>query len=679
MLRSLLLLVLAGAVSEAALPDLHVPCPEGCACDLSGMPRRVDCSGRNLTEFPQNLHVSTQFLDLSNNLITSLPPRLSHLAPQLETLILKNNLIPFVPGDTFRGLQDLRSVDLSHNQLNTSLPSKLFATNSRIYDLKLSNNPNLTQLGDLVGANFEILDLSFCGFVSISGISFSNLTALRSLNLSFNPLKTFPDKLNVQTLRQLDLNSCNLTSIPAKCLANLPNIQHLHISGNKQLDLPQNPPLQSKALLELTADHCDIKLLALSQLPSLTHGYFSCNKITGVRKENFAKKSALLEIDLSHNLIRELPLDLFVNAKHLVSVDLSSNRIESLQHDLFACCAEMQFLNLSRNDITSLPSVLTMPSVVVFDLSRCRLQSLPSGPNFLSRMSRLDTLYLSHNELKTIPALKSNSLKHLDLSYCHLKQVTHENFKNLTKLHKINLSGNRLTNLNASTFKDNKNLGSLYLYDNPWFCNCTDPEFIKLWELTERLSETGRNTLKCQDPESVSGKFWEDACTILVPSEPTTSARDNTVLLTVILVACLGTIVAAVMCSKKAMAAGRKSSRRRRDIVRNQPERGENSADDDSDEAVSVRVPRTRVHSADTRQCTPCNERQNQVLARAAAEQPPTYEEAVLLSASSVSVAIIDRVVSRSSDDSDSEQNVEVERSVNNTEESERVPQVSEL
>jgi len=589
---------------------------------------------------------------------------------------LKNNEISSLQDETFLGLQDLRAIDLSFNMLEDTLPNKLVARNGRILELKLSNNPNLAQVGRLQSSNLEHLDLSFCGIKTINQSSFSDLTALRSLNLAYNPLEIFPEKLKNPTLRQLDLGYCNLSVFPAEGLAAIPNIQHLHISGNKYLDLPKNPVLHSKSLLQLTADHCDIKHLALSQLPSLTHGYFSCNKITGVRRENFSKKSSLLEIDLSQNLIRELPPDLFLNAKNLVSVDMSSNRIESLQHDLFACCAELQFLNLSRNDITSLPSVLTMPSLAIFDLSRCRLQSLPSGSNFLARMTYLETLHLSHNEIHKIPALKSSSLKHLDLSYCHLKQVTSDNFSNLTKLHKINLSGNRLTSLNASIFNENKNLGSLYLNDNPWFCNCTDPEFIRLWELTERLSETGRNTLKCQDPDSVSGQFWEVACTILIPSEPTTSGRDNTFLLSFVLVASLCTIVAAVMCSKRVIGPGRKASRRRQQGAQ---ERNENSADEDSDEAVSVRVPRTRVLSADSRQCTPCNRRENQVVL-AAAEQPPTYEEAVLLSASTMSIAVSEvrpvSVIAIVDNENSSDFN---EQRTDNEREEMTIPQVSEI
>lgn len=619
-----------------------------------------------------------QFLDLSFNLISSLPPRLSHVAPQLETLILKNNEIFILLDDTFLGLQDLRTLDLSFNAL-TKLPSKLLMKNSRILELNVSNNFNLTELGSLISSNLEHLDLSRCSIGVIDSNAVVNLTALRTLNLGHNPLRVFPEGFTNPSLRHLDLTYANLSVLHQDSLKHLPHVQYLHISGNKNLDLPKNPALHSRSLLQLTADHCDIKHLSLSQLPALTHGYFSCNKITGVRRENFAKKSALLEIDLSYNLIRELPPDLFMNAKSLVSVDLSSNRIESLQHDLFACCTELQFLNLSRNDISGLPSVLTMPSLAVFDLSRCRLQSLPSGSNFLARMIHLDTIYLSHNELRKIPALKSSSLKQLDLSYCHLTQVNGENFANLTKLHKINLSGNRLTTLNASIFNENKNLGSLYLNDNPWFCNCTDPEFIKLWELTERLSETGRNTLKCQDPESVSGKFWETACTILIPSEPNTSGKDNTFLLSFILIACLCTIIAAVMCSKKVIGPGRKASRRRQ----NQQNRGEASNDEDSDQAaVSVHVPRARIRSADTRQCTPCTEREVQVM-RAAAEQPPTYEEAVLLTASTASIAItlpsdlhsvVDGVDNGADSSSESEQDDLTEDIIE-----EMLPQVSEL
>ncbi|KAF4523690.1 hypothetical protein B566_EDAN006061 [Ephemera danica] len=619
------LVVTCRLLEVAAAPPPLAPCPEGCRCDLAGSPRRVDCSRLGLAEFPATLHFSTQYLDVSFNKLTSLPEHLNLLVPQLETLIMNHNKLENMAGNEFRDMVELRTLDLSDNSLNGSLPSRLVTTNPRISVLLLARNRGLSSPGHLQSSVLETLDLSGCNVTRLNATSFLALPALRSLNMSHNPITYLPENMTVPNLRVLDFTHCTLASVPPYVLTGMPKLEHLHVSSNPRLDLPSKPPLISKSLLKLTADHCGIQQVQISNLKALTHAYLSCNKISVINRSNFARNSALLEIDLRQNLLRELPVDVFMNAKHLVSVDLSSNHIESLQYDSFSCCKELKFLNLSRNDITQLPNILTMPTVEVLDLSRCRLESLPDNSDFLDNMAGLHQLYLHHNELQVMPKLVSNSLRILDLSYCHLTQITNETFSHLSELKRLSLVGNRLTSLNADIFEANKKMGFLYLEDNPWRCNCSDPEFKSLYELADQLSETGHNQLTCKDPEELSGKSWEVACQDNGPdiSESTKWLLSLTLFMT--LVALCGV----VMCTKGLFGAGRKptTTREARRLAREEQRRaGISQVDSSSDDET----PHVHVSRAESSQCRTCSSGVR-TQRRVVESQPPTYEEAVLM------------------------------------------------
>lgn len=156
-------------------------------------------------------------LDLTNNLLTTLPPNLFNTAFNLASLILPENRLQTVNPSWFCKLQSLEWLDLSSNML-TSLPSNTFN--------------NLT--------NLLILDLSSNKLKYLPANLFSKLPNLERLNLGNNQLTTFaPGTFNhVFNLKYLFLNSNKIVKIPKGLFNNLPQLDTFDLSDNKLTSLP---------------------------------------------------------------------------------------------------------------------------------------------------------------------------------------------------------------------------------------------------------------------------------------------------------------------------------------------------------------------------------------------------------------------------------------------------------
>lgn len=53
--RRIIILLLSFSTISFLFIDAQTTCPEKCSCHLNQVPRTITCSGKELTEFPQNL------------------------------------------------------------------------------------------------------------------------------------------------------------------------------------------------------------------------------------------------------------------------------------------------------------------------------------------------------------------------------------------------------------------------------------------------------------------------------------------------------------------------------------------------------------------------------------------------------------------------------------------------
>ncbi|EEB11471.1 leucine-rich alpha-2-glycoprotein precursor, putative [Pediculus humanus corporis] len=134
--------------------------------------------------------------------------------------------------------------------------------------------------------------LSNVSLTEIEQNAFEGLKKLKLVDISRNDLR----KLFVDTFKHTKLNRLNL-------------------EGNKNLEIPENGPfLNAKFLTSLSLKNCNIQ-------------HFSGS--------TFGQVPELIHLDVSHNLLKSLPEEIFTPLKHLTILDLSHNFFINIDLKIF--------------------------------------------------------------------------------------------------------------------------------------------------------------------------------------------------------------------------------------------------------------------------------------------------------------------------------------------------------
>ncbi|PON70199.1 Leucine-rich repeat domain containing protein [Trema orientale] len=234
------------------------------ACKDSHILRMIDFSHNRLQgQLPPSLAtcMTLEYLDFSNNQLFDIFPTWLGICPNLEVLIMRKNGFYGVIGKPNNTLefQNLRIIDLSHNNFTGELPNGyIFNWNA----IKSSKTSNLTyqakvvvNRGDLsddyyyslrimvksvetyyekIQKELAVIDLSSNKFSGEIPAFVGNLTALYSLNLSNNMLVgRIPSSLgNLSQLESLDISHNKLSGEIPQQLVQLTFLQSLDVSHN---------------------------------------------------------------------------------------------------------------------------------------------------------------------------------------------------------------------------------------------------------------------------------------------------------------------------------------------------------------------------------------------------------------------------------------------------------------
>ncbi|XP_037105947.1 leucine-rich repeat-containing protein 52-like [Syngnathus acus] len=181
-LLSLLVFVMGAAPS----PALTAGCPDRCVCDDQLV---VQCAGRELTRFPDDLPLATRQLIISNNRIGDLPALQLNYLSDLVYLDCSNNSLTEISESTFGNLRKLAYLDLSFNIL-LQIDERTFGPLASLVMLRLTDNPGLGEIhADAFAENvaLQVLDVSRNNLSAFNISCLIGLPALRSLGLSGNP------------------------------------------------------------------------------------------------------------------------------------------------------------------------------------------------------------------------------------------------------------------------------------------------------------------------------------------------------------------------------------------------------------------------------------------------------------------------------------------------------------
>jgi len=364
-----------------------------------------------------------------------------------------------VEEDAFTGLNDLRKLNFTHNNLWT-LPKGVFCGLSGLTALNLSVN----YLQDLNDLGFSSSELRACRI------------PLRSLDLSFNSLSKLPSKSlgQLRKLEKLNLASNNLNVVEDGALDELSALISLDISGNKLVALPPDLLSQTKYLQELYLSNNSLSVLAPGLFDGLQHLLvlnLSQNDIGNdwLTQETFSSCVRLVALDISHNRLSRMDPNVLSSLTSLQVLDLSHNQLHTVQGNTFLSQHNLHILRLSHNSLDHLhPQSFAGLSVLSsLTLEKNSLTNLPK--DLLQNCSiALVDLSLASNLFSLIPEAVRvlNKLKTLDMGDNQLVTLSNESFTGLSNLYGLRLAGNQIEKFKSSSFAPIPDLQALNLANN---------------------------------------------------------------------------------------------------------------------------------------------------------------------------------------------------------------------
>ncbi|XP_059479026.1 chaoptin [Neocloeon triangulifer] len=436
-------------------------------------------------------------LDVSENSIKNIDnDAFVEIGHSLDELRMHRALkMDSIPHKAFMHLTGTKEMDLSANGLK-NIPEGAFQTLKGLRRLRLHDN----QIGRIPKGSFlsethsylEDVDFSFNSIDHVYVDTFKDLTSLREIHLDDNKIASLEPKsfTDLPRLRILDLQGNRLPELNTDTFQNLPELEELDISYNhlKQLNFAALDQVGTLASLRFNVSHNKLKELKpvnnlmVSNSNNNQQGNYHVNvKIMDMSFNNITEitggffrpiESALTYLMLSHNSMTNATREAFGNMPHLQWLDLSYNNLKEVDFDAFRHTRRLQVLYMQNNDLSEIPaeSFHGLTDMRVVSFANNNLRQLPDGLLFAA--SNLERLDVSNNQLTRVPigvfsSGSGRSLCELDLSGNQIAALQPTDavnrFKSLTFL---DLSDNRLTRLDDSTFLGMSQLSSLHLSHN---------------------------------------------------------------------------------------------------------------------------------------------------------------------------------------------------------------------
>lgn len=375
-------------------------------------------------------------------------------------------------------LDQLRTLNLSHNFFHNTLPYSLFHLQN-LELLDVSSN-------DFSGSIPETIDLPSIKFIDMSQNSLNgsipggiciNSTRIQHLNLAVNYFSgTLPSELvNCTSLQVLSMSSNDLIGGLFDEIFRLKELERLSLQDNKLSGQLSGEIGNLTNLVRL-----DISSNGFSgSIPDVFNGieklkYFVAhsNNFNGNIPKSLSISHNLTLLNLRNNSLEgqiELNCDAMVS---LASLDLGSNRFSGPVPANLPECKHLANINLARNNFSGqIPeSFSNFQNLSYLSFSNSSVSNISSALTILQKCRTLTTLVLTLNfhgeELPDDPSLHFENLKVLIIANCRLTGAIPHWLSGSTKLQLLDLSWNRLDGTIPAWFGNFSNLFYLDLSNN---------------------------------------------------------------------------------------------------------------------------------------------------------------------------------------------------------------------
>ncbi|XP_071121921.1 toll-like receptor 4 [Mytilus edulis] len=266
----------------------------------------ADCSGKDLLRIPKLPH-NLQNLFIQNNNISRIEDGIFEDSSLLKTLDLSFNRISHLRKNSFKGLQNLISLNLSNNDLkyeNKSFEISAFYFLENLKSLNLKGNVNTSFVPDLWKLrSLELLSIDYVAYkIAILDEKFSNLKKLTGIDLSGIT------------------GNCKMTILSEKTFLFLPQISHLNLSKCKiqhifkgtfkilrnisELDVSLNTCLRFETLENITTDlqYSAVKILKVNNI----HSIFGMPTVLKTSQIWNLKNTSLVRFEAAGNRIQRI-------------------------------------------------------------------------------------------------------------------------------------------------------------------------------------------------------------------------------------------------------------------------------------------------------------------------------------------------------------------------------------
>lgn len=332
------------------------------------------------------------------------------------------------------------------------------------------------------------LEIDQCKLIQLTSDALAPLTELRELRLhtgnaewGLKRLTVAPRVLSyLQHLRRLDLGNNGIQMLDESALCGAQGLHWLSLAHNAMalcqtglsgcasklhhLDLSHNSigELTSRCftglaqLRTLKLSHNQIRAIgatALAGLPHLRELHMASSGLHHVAGTAFAGNSELRSLELQGNRLTWLPEGALQNLRHLALLNLSGNALGSEENVTLSISGahRLTVLDLSHNKLKSLPAIGELFSLQVLNLSNNRISSVSA--NQLSALSNLGTLDLARNRVRHLPVLVLRGLTHLILAENRLEAVAASALRDCPALKSLDLSSNLMTSIPSTVFQ----------------------------------------------------------------------------------------------------------------------------------------------------------------------------------------------------------------------------------
>lgn len=275
---------------------------------------------------------------------------------------------------------------------------------------------------------------------------------------------------------------CNNTQIDLVPIMLNPALQRLDLNGNRIRNVYSSFTVYQE-LRHLDVSHnliTDIPRKSFIMQKSLKTLLLNNNNISAINNLSLHGLSALTLLNASHNQLSELHARIFLSLNKMETLDLSGNAIAFIHRDAFLGLLNLKALHLNANRLKQVPthSFFYLQNLATLRLGHNLYTHLAEGA--FGSLARLQELSLERCYLNTINHRAFSHLHNLtalDLHHNNLFAVPTDSLAELVSLRVLTLSFNFFVALPARSFARLAHLETLVLSSTP--LNSIDPDALR--------------------------------------------------------------------------------------------------------------------------------------------------------------------------------------------------------